>query len=51
MKLDLYLLSPYEEYADKHMCRKHWNYRWRGRRGTHFTDNKLIKLRKENFGG
>jgi len=51
MKLELFLISAYEEYTNKHMCRDHWNYQWRGRRGTFLDDNKLIKLRKENFGG
>jgi len=51
MKIDLFLISPYEEYPNKHICRRHWNYEWRGRRGTHFTENKTVKLRKESFGG
>ena len=51
MKIDLYLLSPYEEYANKHMCRKHWNYQWRGRRSIKVENNKFIRLRRESFGG
>ena len=52
MKITLYLLSSFEEYADKHACRKHWNYQWGGRRGSPFEGvNSNIKLRKESFGG
>ena len=52
MKINLYLLSPFEEYADKHACRRHWNYQWGGRRGSPFEGvNSNIKLRKESFGG
>jgi hypothetical protein len=52
MKLELYLISPYEEYAKKHACRKHWNYQWGGRRGSPFEgSNAKIRLRKESFGG
>jgi len=51
MELKLYLLSPYEEYSYKHMCRRHWNYQWRGRSSIHPIDNKIIRLRKESFGG
>lgn len=50
MKIELYLISPFEEYAGKHVCRKHWNFQWRGRRGTQSAPNRSIKLRKENFG-
>ena len=51
MKVELYLISSYEEYANKHMCRGHWNYEWRGRRGTFLDSNSQIKIRKESFGG
>lgn len=52
MKLELYLISPHEEYAEKHACRKHWNYQWRGRRGSPYDGvYSKIKLRKESFGG
>jgi len=52
MKIELYLISSFEEYADKHMCRRHWNYQWGGRRGSPFEGaNLYIKLRKESFGG
>lgn len=33
------------------MCRKHWNYNWRGRRGARFDGNNNVKIRKELFGG
>ena len=52
MKIDLYLISPHEEYAEKHACRKHWNYQWRARRGSPYEGvYSKIKLRKETFGG
>ena len=52
MRIDLYLISPHEEYAEKHACRKHWNYQWRGRRGSPYDGVYYnIKLRKESFGG
>lgn len=51
MKIDLFLISPHEEYANKHMCRKHWNYNWRGRRGTYLDGKNIVKIRKESFGG
>ena len=52
MKLELYLISPHEEYAEKHACRKHWNYQWGGRRGSPYDGvYSKIKLRKESFGG
>jgi len=51
MKIELYLISPHEEYANKHMCRKHWSYQWRGRRGLDMTPNKNVKVRQELFGG
>lgn len=54
MKIELYLISPEEEYARKHMCRKHWNYNWRGRRRWspyNPPDHIKIKIRKESFGG
>lgn len=51
MELELYLLSPYEEYTKLHLCRKHWNYQWRGRKGSFFVENKIIRLRREIFGG
>ena len=52
MKITLYLLSSFEEYADKQICRRHWNYQWGGRRGSPFEGvNSNIKLRKETFGG
>ena len=51
MNIALFLLSAYEEYPNKHICRNHWNYQWRGRRGTHFKQVSKIKLRKESFGG
>lgn len=31
MKIDLFLVSAYEEFAEKNACRKHWNFQWRGR--------------------
>ena len=52
MKLELYLISPHEEYTKKHVCRKHWNYQWGGRRGSPYEGSYAkIKLRKESFGG
>ena len=52
MKIELYMISPHEEYPNKHMCRRHWNYEWRGRRGSPFEGVYTnIKLRKEAFGG
>jgi len=51
MEINLYMLSAYEEYANKHMCRGHWNYEWRGRRGTYLDGDNIVKLRKEEFGG
>lgn len=50
MKIELYLISPHEEYVNMHMCRKHWNFQWRGRRGSSSNPDKP-KLRKESFGG
>jgi len=52
MKIDLYLISPHEEYAGKHACRRHWNYQWRARRGSPYDEvYSKIRLRKESFGG
>ena len=51
MKIDLFLISSFEEYANKHMCRRHWNFQWRGRRGSMPDVNHGIKIRKESFGG
>lgn len=52
MNIELYLISPHEEYAEKHACRKHWNYQWRGRRGSSYEGMySKVKLRKESFGG
>lgn len=51
MKIELYMISSFEEYVGKHVCRSHWNYNWRGRRGADLTPNKNVKVRKENFGG
>lgn len=50
MKIELYLLSSFEEYANMHMCRRHWNFQWRGRRGN-FNVNEGVKIRPESFGG
>jgi len=50
MKAELFLISPHEEYAVKHMCRRHWNFQWRGRRGSNGIYGKP-KIRKESFGG
>lgn len=52
MKIELYLLSSFEEYPHKHVCRRHWNFQWRGRRGKPF-EGKLstLKVRKETWGG
>jgi len=50
MEIKLYLISPHQEYANYHACRKHWNFQWGGRRGTYLTPNN-IKIRKESFGG
>jgi len=50
MKIELYLISPHEEYAKYHSCRKHWNFQWRGRRGDLYV-NQGVKIRKEDFGG
>ena len=51
MKAELYLISPTEEYAVKHVCRKHWNYQWRRSRLSYIDANTKPKLRKESFGG
>lgn len=53
MKIELFLISSHEEYAGKHVCRKHWNYNWRGRRGWAPGDKNppRIKIRNESFGG
>ena len=52
MKIELFLISSFEEYPNKHVCRKHWNYQWRSRRRYSLNENnKKIKLRKEPFGG
>ena len=51
MKTELYMISAHEEYTNKHICRRHWNYNWRGRRGADLTPNKNVKIRKESFGG
>ena len=52
MKIDLYLISPHEEYARYHACRKHWAYQWRARRGSPYDGaQSRIKLREESFGG
>jgi len=53
MKIELYLISSHEEYAEKHACRKHWNFQWRGRRGSPYElmDKSNIKIRRESFGG
>lgn len=50
MKIELYMISAHEEYAVYHACRKHWNFQWRGRRGSSSNPDKL-KIRKESFGG
>ena len=50
MRIELYLISPHEEYVDKHACRKHWNFQWGGRRGKTYV-NEGIKVRRESFGG
>ena len=52
MKIELYLISSQEEYTNMHMCRRHWNFQWRGRRsGQLELLNGPIRLRKESFGG
>lgn len=53
MKIELYLVSPNEEYSNRRMCRGHWNYNWRGRRGWNINNppKRLMKIRKEPFGG
>lgn len=51
MKAELYLLSPTEEYANKHICRKHWNYQWRKSRSSYLEHPVPPKIRKESFGG
>ena len=51
MEIELYMISAHEEYAVKHMCRAHWNYNWRGRRGSMPDVISNIKIRKESFGG
>jgi hypothetical protein len=53
MRIDLYLISSFEEYPNKHVCRKHWNYQWRSRRWFSPFDGvySKIMLRKESFGG
>lgn len=52
MKIDLYLISSFEEFDRKHVCRQHWNYQWRSRRGSPFEGSQAkIKLREESFGG
>ena len=43
MKIELFLISAYEEYAEKHACRKHWNFQWRGRRSTEDKDFHICK--------
>ena len=51
MKMELYLLSPTEEFANKHVCIKHWNYQWRRSRASYLESDKSPKVRKESFGG
>lgn len=51
MKAELYLVSPTEEYANKHVCRMHWNYQWRRSRVSYLEHPRLPKIRKESFGG
>ena len=51
MDVELYLISANEEYANRHMCRGHWNYKWRGRKGSSPGRLNKIKMRKEKFGG
>jgi len=51
MKAELYMISSHEEYANMHMCRRHWNYNWRGRRGHMPGLREHMRVRKELFGG
>lgn len=52
MEISLYLQSAYEEYDKMHMCRRHWNYQWGGRKGKMpFLRIPSIKMREECFGG
>ena len=51
MKAELYLVSPTEEYANKHVCRMHWNYQWRRSRTNYLEHPRLPMIRKESFGG
>jgi len=51
MKAELYFVSPTEEYANKHVCRKHWSYQWRRSRSSYLENPAPPKIRKESFGG
>lgn len=51
MNIDLYLVSVNEEYANKNMCKGHWNYKWKGRKGSFSNKKNHVKAREEKFGG
>ena len=52
MEIKILLDDAYQEYPDKVMCRRHWNFKWRGRRVTKQDDDcQVVRSRVEEFGG